>query len=239
MPIGKLAGFAVHIFTATGAVCGLMALHFAAVQQWAPAFAWLGAAAIIDGADGPIARRIGVEKTLPRFSGLQLDLVVDYLTYCVVPAFILSQSGRAGDPWSLVLACAMVLSALFHFADTQSKTPDGYFVGFPGIWNVVVFYFFIFDTSPEVTLGTVLILVVLTFVPLKWVHPLRGVSYRYVTYAVMALWAFAAAYEVLEDFPGEILSRSVLGFCGGYLIAISLYRSLGAGRSDADHPPEG
>lgn len=227
IPAGSIAGFAVHVFTALGAVCGLLALHFAADHQWATAFAWLGVAALIDGVDGPIARRLDVARRLPRFSGVWLDLVVDYLNYCVVPAFVLLQSQRAGESFSLFAACAMVLSALFHFSDTRSKTADGYFVGFPGIWNVVVFYFFVFETTAVVTISVTFALTVLTFMPLKWIHPLRVSSFKNLTYLVMAAWSLAAAYEVFAGLPGDFVSRAILLITAGYLVLISMYRSFG------------
>ncbi len=56
----SIAGFAVHVLTASGAVCGLIALHHAALHDWMQTFLWLGAAAIIDAVDGPIARKVQV-----------------------------------------------------------------------------------------------------------------------------------------------------------------------------------
>ena len=70
-------------------------------------FLWLGAALLIDGLDGPLARRLTVAERLPRFSGERLDLVIDYLTYVFIPALALWQAGvlaarsaraRGGDP---------------------------------------------------------------------------------------------------------------------------------------------
>lgn len=223
----KLAGIAVHIFTAMGAVCGLLALHFAANAQWSTVFMWLGLAAVIDGLDGPLARRANVENLLPRFSGVRLDLVVDYLNYCVVPAFVLMESVRAGEAGSNIAAIAIVLSSLYHFADVESKTKDGYFVGFPGIWNVVILYFFVLDTSPVITLVVTFVLVALTFVPLTWVHPFRVSRWRYFTCFTLLMWSMAAVYEVLADFPGTPISKLVLVLCGLYLVLISLVRSLG------------
>ena len=44
----------------------------------------------------------------------------------------------------MVLASLILLSSLFHFSDTDSKTEDHCFVGFPAIWNIVAFYVFAF-----------------------------------------------------------------------------------------------
>jgi phosphatidylcholine synthase len=37
-------------------------------------FIWLGVALIVDTVDGPLARRVGVVKVLPRFSGGRLSI---------------------------------------------------------------------------------------------------------------------------------------------------------------------
>ena len=105
-------------------------------------FLWLGVAAFIDVIDGPLARKVKVEQLLPRFSGARLDLVVDYLNFCVVPAFIIMESKLAGEGYGLFSGAVILLSSLFHFADIYSKTEDGFFVGFPTLWNVVCLYFF-------------------------------------------------------------------------------------------------
>ena len=41
-----------------------------------------------------------------------------------------------------------MMSSLFHLADQDSKTKEGYFVGFPAIWNVVCLYLFAFMPHP-------------------------------------------------------------------------------------------
>src|ERR1700719_610991 len=78
---GRMVGrFCVHVLTATGAACALLALMAAVAGQWAVMLAWLGLALVVDAADGPLARRLEVARTLPRWSGDTLDLVVDFAT---------------------------------------------------------------------------------------------------------------------------------------------------------------
>ena len=48
----------------------------------------------------------------------------------------------------LALAALILMSSLFHFSDTASKTEDHCFVGFPAIWNIVAFYLFAFAPPP-------------------------------------------------------------------------------------------
>ena len=136
-----LEAAAVHLRTATGAAFALVALIAAAQADWRWMFIWLGVALIVDSIDGPLARRFSVTRVLPRWSGERLDLIVDFLTYVMVPAFALSQADLLPPPWRLPAGIAIVVSSLFHMADQESKTKEGYFVGFPAIWNVVCLYF--------------------------------------------------------------------------------------------------
>ncbi|HCL61630.1 MAG TPA: phosphatidylcholine synthase, partial [Rhizobiales bacterium] len=74
---------------------------------------------------------VDVKTVLPRFSGERLDLIVDYLTYCAIPAFVLTETDLLPPTSRLPAAIAILLSSLFHVADLNSKTEEGYFVGFP------------------------------------------------------------------------------------------------------------
>ena len=212
----------VHIFTASGAVCGLMATMAVFAGAWEAVFGWLGLALVIDGIDGTFARMAKVEQRLPRFSGDRLDLVIDYVTYVFVPALALLQAGFLPGYVGLFLAGLILLSSLFHFSDTQSKAEDYSFVGFPAIWNAVAFYVFAFGLERWATVAVVLACVALTFVPLKWVHPLRTPALRFVTAFAIALWAVAAASTLLTGFPAGSWEKGVLLLTGLYGVALAL-----------------
>src|SRR6185437_6270831 len=92
-PAARAAAFSVHIFTALGAGLALLALLEAVREHWAAMFLWLGAALIVDGADGPLARRLDVIRLQPNWSGDVLDLVVDFVTYVFVPAYAITAGG--------------------------------------------------------------------------------------------------------------------------------------------------
>ena len=72
----RLSAAAIHFLTATGAAFALLALIAAARGDWQLMFVWLGVALIVDTIDGPLARRVGVTRVLPRWSGERLDLIV-------------------------------------------------------------------------------------------------------------------------------------------------------------------
>ena len=215
----------VHVFTALGAVCGLAATRAVLAGAWEEVFAWLGIALVIDGIDGTFARMANVTVRLPRFSGERLDLVVDYVTYVFVPALALLQAGFLPGASGVLLASLILLSSLFHFSDTESKTEDHCFVGFPAVWNIVAFYVFALQMPSWGVAGVVLTCVALTFVPMRWAHPLRTPLLWPVTLAAMGLWWVAACLAVWSGFPASPLVQAILLATAAYAIGLALFRS--------------
>jgi len=224
----------VHVFTALGAVCALLATRAALSGAWEQVFGWLGVALIIDGIDGTLARLADVQGKLPRFSGDRLDLVIDYVTYVFVPALALIEAGFLGSGgWGLVLGSLILMSSLFHFSDTASKSEDHCFVGFPAIWNIVAFYAFAFSMPVWLAALLVLACVLLTFVPLHWAHPLRTAQLWPITLAVTAAWILAALITLAAGFPAGTLAKAVLLLAAAYSVGLALLRDGALWRSRA------
>lgn len=200
----------VHVFTASGVICALFAIRAILDARWDVMFAWLGLALVIDGIDGTFARLANVTRNLPRFSGERLDLVVDYLTYVVVPALALWKAGYLTGIWEWLGPVLILMSSLFHFSDVDSKADDYAFVGFPAIWNVVAFYVFALGMSPASCVAVVLLCTALTFVPWKWAHPMRTPFLRPLTLVVCVAWGLAAVQTLLRGFPATGLASIVL-----------------------------
>lgn len=224
--IARLAAASVHLLTASGAVLALLALRAVHHGDWQMMFVWLGAALIVDAVDGPLARRLSVKTMLPRFSGEWLDLIVDYLTYVAVPAYALTEATLLPEVARLPAASAMLLSSLFHVADLNSKTEEGYFVGFPAIWNIVLLYLFALGLAPVAALAVVAACVVLTFVPILAVHPFRVEQLRWLTCLVAAIWAGAAAAAIANPFPSPLWVKALLILTAIYLASVGIARSL-------------
>ena len=53
----------------------------------------------------------------------------------------------------------------------QAKTDDGYFLGFPSLWNVVALYLYMLPLGGWVSLAVVVVLAILTFVPTRHLYP--------------------------------------------------------------------
>ncbi len=143
-----LAAFAVHVFTACGAACALLALVAATKADWTQMFVWLGLALIVDGVDGTFARRLRVAELLPRWSGDVLDFVVDFATYVFVPAYAIAAGGVLPSSVALPLGLIVAVTGAIYFGDRRMKTSDSYFRGFPALWNIVAFYLFLLKPAP-------------------------------------------------------------------------------------------
>ena len=213
--------FAVHIFTASGAALGLLALLAAVASNWPLMFVWLGIALFVDGIDGAFARRFDVANRLPRWSGDTLDLVVDFTTYVFVPAYAVAAGGLVPPLAAIPLAIVIVVTGALYFADRRMKTADNYFSGFPAVWNAPVFYLFLLRPDPWIAAAAILVLAVLTFVPIPFLHPFRVRRFRVFNALLIVAWAALAAVALLRDMsPGPWVT--------GALCAIALY-FLGAG----------
>jgi phosphatidylcholine synthase len=218
-----VAAALVHVFTASGVVCALLATRATIHGQFQIAFAWLAVAFFIDGIDGYFARRQRVHHYLPNFSGETMDLVIDYITYVFIPALMLLEAKIVTGVPGLILTSLICMSSLYHFCDEGSKAQDNCFVGFPAIWNIVIFYFFAFGTGAGLATAVILACVGLTFVRLKWVHPLRVVALRHPTLAMTAIWSLAAAYSIYQGFPAAGWAQLILALVAIYGVGLSVY----------------
>jgi phosphatidylcholine synthase len=219
-----VAGFAVHIFTACGAACALLALIAATGARWAEMFLWLGVALIIDGADGTFARRLRVAEVLPRWSGDVLDLVVDMLNYVFVPAYALVTSGLLPGSLAVPLGALIVITASLYFADRWMKSADYYFRGFPAIWNVAAFYLFLLKPPTWLSAIVVAALTILTFVPIHFVHPVRIARLRTPTFAAMILWGLLAVFALLKELDPGFWVTVILCILAVYFVGVGFLR---------------
>lgn len=194
---GIAAAWAVHIFTASGVVLGFLALVAILEGDKIAAFMWLGLALFVDAIDGTLARKVGVQTLTPKFDGQTLDNVIDYFNYVVVPALMIYWFGLVPLGWEIPAAAGVMAVSCYTFANVDMKTADYYFSGFPALWNMAVLYFHVLQTDPWVNLAAIAIMAVLTFVPIKFVHPLRVHKFRIVTVPMTVLWAATSLRLVL------------------------------------------
>jgi phosphatidylcholine synthase len=231
--------WAVHAFTTCGIIAGFLALVAVLKGDAVVAFMWLGVALFVDGIDGSLARKARVREYTPNFDGASLDLVIDYFTYVAVPALMVYWFNMvplefvfSSSTWSLIAAVIIMAVSCYTFANVGMKSEDYYFVGFPAIWNVVVLYFYVLGTGWAINLFVILGLAILTFVPIKFVHPLRVTHWRGVTIPMTVLWAAMTLSLVIsskDKGPTDLIYTIELWLWLGasaYFAIISLWRSF-------------
>jgi len=220
-----LWAFGVHILTASGAFFAFLSLVAAADQDFTKCFLWLGVAMIVDGIDGPLARKLEVKKWWPFWSGDMLDAVIDYVTYVMIPAFALYQSGLLGNGVaakyvSFATAAVIVITSAIYYADTRMKTEDYGFKGFPVCWNMVVFTLFVISPSAILTILLVLLVAALTFVPVIFIHPIRVKVLREPTLAMVGIWTFGALVSLYYQLNSPLWVDLLIGIASLYLFSI-------------------
>lgn len=214
----RLAAFAVHVFTASGAFLAFLAMLAAIRGAWAEMFAWLGVALIVDGIDGPIARKVDVKKHAARWDGALLDLIIDYLTYVFIPAVALVTSGEMYYPLAIPAAAIIIMSGAIYFADVGMKTADASFNGFPGCWNMVVLVLFATDYTNWTGFLIILAIGVAHFLPLRFVHPVRTLLWRPLNLAACIGWIAFAGWAAWEHFEQPRICTVGLMICTTYLL---------------------
>jgi phosphatidylcholine synthase len=216
----------VHLLTATGAVFAMLALLAAAEGKWAVMFLWLVVAFAVDGIDGPLARKYDVKTNAPRFDGVLLDLIIDYLTYVFIPAFALFHSGLLPGWTGWVAIIVITFASAMYFADNRMKTADNSFQGFPGCWNMVVIVLFALEPGFWTILAIVAVLAVAMFLPLKFVHPVRTARWRAVSLPMALAWTFFAGWAAWVAFDPQSWAHWGLVATSLYLVSAGIAQQL-------------
>ncbi|WP_153396965.1 CDP-alcohol phosphatidyltransferase family protein [Ornithinicoccus halotolerans] len=217
----RAGGWALHAYTASGTVLGILVVIAAVDGDTVRALWLLLAALFIDGTDGLLARRLRVKETIPTFDGARLDDIVDYITYAFAPMVLLWTTGHLpAGTWGMVVAMIPLLASSYQFCRTDAKTDDHFFLGFPSYWNVVAFYVIVLELSAAVTATILLACAVLVFVPIKYLYPSRTNTHRALNLALAGLWLVLYAV-ILIDLPDRnvLLVAVSLAYIGYYLAA--------------------
>ena len=222
----RIAALSVHLFTASGAVFAMLSMLAAANHQWSLMFLWLVVAFAVDGIDGPLARRFDVKNYAPRFDGVLLDLIIDYLTYVFIPAFALFQSGLLPGWTGWVTIIIITFASAMYFCDGNMKTKDNSFHGFPGCWNMVALVMFAIQPNFWIILSLVTSLAIAMFLPLKFIHPVRTERWRRASFPITFLWISFAGWSAWVDFSSDPIILWGLTITSLYLISAGLFQQL-------------
>lgn len=196
----RLKALSVHLLTATGAVLSMLAMLAAVEEKWPLMFFWLIVALVVDGVDGPLARRYDVKENWPSYDGVLMDLIIDFLTYVFIPAFALFTSGLLPGWTGWFAIIVITYGSVLYFSDSRMKTKDNSFAGFPACWNMVVLVLFALQPNFWLILLIVTLLTVTMFTNIKFIHPVRTAQWRMISLPVSAAWVGFAGWAIIVDF---------------------------------------
>ena len=189
--LARLAAWSVHVFTASGLIFAFLALLAIEQRNFRQAMIWLVVTLVIDGIDGTFARLFRVREVLPNVDGKTIDYVIDFFTYAILPAYFAYHALGIPAPWDFVSVSVILLVSALYYGKEGMVSADGRnFVGFPVMWNVVVFvqYFVLAAWPPAAHVAFILLFAVLHFVPVHFAYPSRSVRFRWVTWTVTLLF---------------------------------------------------
>jgi phosphatidylcholine synthase len=191
----QFLGWCVHCYTALGLVpaAGMAVLIVRGGHdsfRWA--FVLMLAAMVIDSTDGTLARAVRIKEVVPGFDGRRLDDLTDFLNYTFLPLLLVWRAGILPASYEPCLLVPLLASA-YGFCQVAVKTEDGYFLGFPSYWNLVAFYLyllhaFIFPLPGWLSVGLMVGLALLTFVPTRYLYPSQKGRLNMLTNVLGVAW---------------------------------------------------
>jgi len=140
-----------------------------------------------------------------------------------VPAYAIVSADLMPKEWGLPAGFIIAVTAALYFADTNMKAEDNHFVGFPAVWNLIAFYLLLLRPMPWVTIVIIAAFAVLTFLPIRFVHPFRVRSLRTLTVTMLALWAALAFTAVWQNLAPAHWVVAALCIVGVYFLVIGLF----------------
>jgi len=218
-PLPVWRAWSVHLYTSLGLVFGLLAALAVFRQQAFAAVVFGGVAMLIDGTDGPLARRWQVRRWAPEFDGRKLDDITDYLNYTFIPMLFAHRFGIVDGDWTAVLFIVLISSA-YGFCSEHAKTEEGFFTGFPSYWNIVVLYLYWFNWPVWVAGSILLAFAVLVFVPVKYLSLNQTRVGRRLNLLLFGAW-IAVMLALFWDFdsPNRTLLWGSLFYPVYYMVA--------------------
>jgi phosphatidylcholine synthase len=222
----RRTGFSIHVLTASGALAGLVALQSVIDGHIRAALLWLIVCQILDGIDGPIARKFDVSLHAPHIDGHVLDLVIDYVTCVVVPAVLLIRMDVVEPRVTMTISGLILITSALWFARTDQETEDVWFNGFPAMWNIVIPTFILLGTSQRYAAMICIVFCIAQLTMVKFPHLVRVQALRPATYTATVIY-FGAFILLSAQYPnGPQWARDIILVGPIYLVAIVVWRTF-------------
>jgi phosphatidylcholine synthase len=202
----------VHVYTASTVILQLLSVDLMLRDQLNLSLFVMLMAVVIDSTDGMLARRYRVKEVAPEFDGRRLDDIVDYISYVFLPMLFMLKAGMLLDP-AVLFGTLPLLASAFGFSRVDAKLDDdGFFLGFPSYWNIVVVYLYLFDSPVWLNTALIVFLSIMVFVPTRYIYITRFHSHPRLHFAGATVCgtALAAALFVGGDLRWLLLIFSLI-----------------------------
>lgn len=222
----RRTGFSIHVLTASGALAGLFALQSVIDGHIRAALLWLIVCQILDGIDGPIARKFDVGLHAPHIDGHVLDLVIDYVTCVVVPTVLLIRMEVVEPRFTMAISGLILVTSALWFARTDQETEDVWFNGFPAVWNIVIPTFILLETSQRYAAIMCILFCVAQLTKVKFPHLVRVRALRPATYTATVVY-FGAFILLSAQYPNGLQwAQNIILVGPVYFVAIVVWRTF-------------
>ena len=221
MSSSTFRGYLVHLYTTSTLLFVVLGMVWILEGRYELALLAMAITLVIDATDGALARKHRVAQTVPAIDGSLLDNIVDFASYVFLPILFLLHSGLLLQPvWAF--ATLLAFSSAYGFSRTTAKQSDqGFFVGFPSYWNVVVFYAYVLDLSPALTSALVVGLSLFVFTGVRFLYVSRLRRGRILHFVLGSAWG-AALIATLFIEPGPL--RTILAYGSlSYVVVYTLH----------------
>jgi len=113
-----------------------------------------------------------------------------------------------------------LIASAYQFCQTDAKTDDHFFLGFPSYWNLVVFYLYCLHWGPVANELVLAMFAIMVFVPIKYIYPSRTKPLRPLTVTLAIVWGIITI-AMLPSLPSvnPILLYLSLSYIAYYFIA--------------------
>ena len=191
--------WAVHALTASGVIVGYVGLNSVIEGHARAAILWLVAALVLDGVDGPIARKLDVRNRIPTLDGNSLDLIIDYFTCTIVPVAFLYRFDILPSKTVGVIGFTILFVSALWMSRTDQETADGWFNGFPAEWNMIIPTLYLLHSNSWLNLGICIVFCALTLSRVQFAHPVSVREHRPISLSCMIAWLTAMTWLAIAQ----------------------------------------
>ena len=191
-----LRAWTVHLLTCSGLIAGFFAIICIFNNNLTSVFLFLGIALLIDAVDGTLARKLRVSFFVKNIDGKMLDSIIDFFNYIIIPSIMIFWFNIVPVSFAILIPLTILIISAISYSNLNLMTSENFYKGFPCIWNILLLYLYFFDFNQIANLILISLCIVLKFIPIKYLHPLRVKKLKIYSIIFMILW-FVSSFKIL------------------------------------------